>query len=329
MDAEFLRQYNHLRSSAGIFEFPKRGLIEVSGGEAVQFLNGLITNDVKTLADNSWMFAAFPNAQGRLLALVRVLRRSDKFLFDVDAANYAAILQNLQRFTFAGDFKVSDLSGDLQLISLQGAGASKMLEEFELRTPKTDYEVVETEVYSQSITAIKSAHFAPTGFDLFVPRDLHCCEKTIQRFIDLGAIEIGDAARETLRVEMGTLQYGVDADDTTVVLETGLDDAVSFTKGCYIGQEIIARIHFRGHVAKKIAGLILDENAAIAPGDNLKSAAGKNAGRITSTVFSPILNRQIALALVRYEFLQPETELFVMSGENEFQAKVAELPFVK
>ncbi len=151
----------------------------------------------------------------------------------------------------------------------------------------------------------------------------------IAEFERAGATKIGDAARETLRVEMGTLRYGVDVDDTTVVLETGVDAAVSFTKGCYIGQEIIARIHFRGHVAKKLAGLILDENARIAPGDNLKSATGKNAGRITSTVFSPILNKRIALAIVRYEFLQPETELLVVSGENELRAKVAELPFVK
>lgn len=328
-DQKIESEYRAVRETgAGIFRFPQRGLIEVSGGEAVQFLNGLVTNDVKKLEDSTWMRAAFPNAQGRLLAMTRVLRRGDRFLFDVDAANHAAILQNLMRFTFAGDFKVADLSDELQVISLFGARAQEMLENFELRTPKLDREIVETVVHSQSIAAIKSAQFAASNFDLFVPQDLSRSEKTVERFVDSGAVEIGEQTREILRVEMGTPFFGVDMDDKTVVLETGLDDAVSFTKGCYIGQEIIARIHFRGHVAKKLTGLMLEETGEISAGDNLKSATGKAAGRITSTVFSPILNKTIALGFVRHEFLRVETELFVVNGERELRAKVVEPPFI-
>ena len=96
MSVNFSKEYQAVRESgAGILEFPNRGLIEVSGGEAVQFLNGLITNDVKKLENNSWMWAAFPNAQGRLLAMTRVLRREDKFLFEVDALYYEKIFQHL------------------------------------------------------------------------------------------------------------------------------------------------------------------------------------------------------------------------------------------
>lgn len=328
MNEEFLRQYNAVRNGgAGVFEFPSRGLIEVSGAEAVQFLNGLITNDAKKLEDNCWMRAAFPNAQGRLLAMVRVLQRGNKFLFDVDAANYASILQNLMRFTFAGDFKVADLSSELSLISIQGARAAAILAESKVQTPKSKSEIAQTELNGNQIVVIESTHLSPHGFDLFVPQNL--AAKLIAGFETFGAVKVGDDARETLRVEMGTQIYGVDVDDTTVVLETGLDDAVSFQKGCYIGQEIIARIHFRGHVAKKLTGLIAEETTKIAAGDQLKSVLGKAAGRITSTVYSPKLNKQIALALVRYEFLQPETDLSVTNGENQILAKVVELPFIR
>jgi len=120
MDLSFEQEYKAVRENGLGFYEQKRGLIEISGSEAVMFLNGLITNDVKKLENNNWMLAAFPNAQGRLLALVRVLRLEDKFLFETEAATYEKVLQNLSRFTMAGDFKVRDLTEDLSCISLRG-----------------------------------------------------------------------------------------------------------------------------------------------------------------------------------------------------------------
>lgn len=327
MNDRFLQEYNAIRNSgAGLLEFPGRGLIEVSGSEAVQFLNGLITNDVKKLADGAWMRAAFPNAQGRLLALVRVLRIADKFLFDVDAANYQIVLQNLMRFTFAGDFKVADLSEKMRLVAISGSAAFEVVNQ-QLQVPNELDAIAVTEFENEQIIVIRDTHTAAKGFDLFVPNTVYKAVKAY--LIEGGAIEILDEVRETLRVEAGIPKYGVDVDETTVVLETGMDDAVSFQKGCYIGQEIIARIHFRGHVAKRLAGLILTETTGISAGDGLKSNEGKAAGRITSTAFSPALEKQIALGLVRYEFLQPGTELVVLDGETEVKATVVELPFIK
>jgi folate-binding protein YgfZ len=142
-----------------------------------------------------------------------------------------------------------------------------------------------------------------------------------------GAIEISDELYETLRIENGVPKYGVDMDETTVVLETGLDEAVSFTKGCYVGQEIIARIHFRGHVAKKLIGLILSDWSADIPVRldsplELTSLEGKSAGRITSITYSPKLEKTIALGYVRYEFLAEDTEL----NAGEITAKVKNFP---
>jgi folate-binding protein YgfZ len=138
--------------------------------------------------------------------------------------------------------------------------------------------------------------------------------------------EISDALYEVLRIENGVPIYGVDADETTIVPELGINEAISYNKGCYIGQEIIARIHFRGHVAKQLTGLIFDdENAEVKPNDEIKSVEDKNAGRVTSVVFSPKLGKKIALAYVRYNYLAEGTELKV----GEATATVKDLPFVE
>ncbi len=303
-----IEDYEKIRNGAVGFYQQKRGLIEVSGKEAIQFLNGLITNDVAKLEENSQMLAAFPDAKGRLIAVVRVLRKDDKFLFETEESTHEKVYNNLFRFTFAGDFFVEDLLEKYEYFSI------------------TNYELRIT----------NSIEFDNKfGKDIFVLKD------EIENFKDemKDAIEISDELYEILRIEQGIPLYGVDMDETTIVPELGIEELISYKKGCYIGQEIIARIYFRGHVAKQLTGLILSESAdkseppAVAGGLNteqiqnseLKSPEGKNAGRITSVTFSPKLNKTIALAYVRYEFLAEGTELKI----GYQTATVKNLPFVE
>jgi folate-binding protein YgfZ len=318
-----LLEYNTVRETgAGIWNYAGRGLIEVSGGEGVQFLNGLITNDAAKLEENKWMFAAFPNAQGRLIAMVRVLKKDGKFLFDTGAVTREKVFENLFRFTFAGDFIVHDLSDDFGVLSVQGEKSGEMIEKILGGKLTEENEIAEFNFNSENIFIIRARHLSENGFDLFVPKTV--LEDLTKEFKNQGAIKIGDEAFETLRIEQGTPRYGVDMDETNVVLETGIDEAVNFNKGCYIGQEIIARIHFRGHVAKKLAGLVFeDENAEINHGDEIKTLDDKNAGKITSVTFSPKLGKKIALGYVRYAFLEKGTELKV----GEAKASVEDLPF--
>ena len=319
-----LEEYKAVRESgAGIWNYAGRGLIEVSGGEAVQFLNGLITNDIAKLENNKWMYAAFPNAQGRLTAMTRVLKTDDKFLFDTGAVTREKVFENLFRFTFAGDFTVHDLSDDFVVLSVQGEKSSEFIEQIFGGKVAAENEIAQFEFNGENVFTIHSEHLSKNGFDLFVPKAVF--EDLTKKLKNLGAINIGDEAFETLRIEQGTPRYGVDMDETNVVLETGIDEAVNFNKGCYIGQEIIARIHFRGHVAKKLTGLIFeDETAEINHGDEIKTPDDKNAGKITSVAFSPKLGKKIALGYVRYAFLEKGTELKV----GDAKAFVEDLPFV-
>ncbi|MBA4121463.1 MAG: folate-binding protein YgfZ [Acidobacteria bacterium] len=305
MNTNLLNEYNVVRENAIGFYERKRGLIEISGKEAVQFLNGLITNDAAKLEENQQMLAAFPNAQGRLLAVVRVLRLGDKFLFETEAETYEKILKNLQRFTFAGDFFVEDLSSDFRY--------------FEITDSKFQISNHDFITFQNNF-----------GVNVFVPQT--SVEDFLSELKNKNAVEISDELYEILRIENGIPKYGVDADETTIVPELGIEGLISYNKGCYIGQEIIARIHFRGHIAKQLTGLILSEPSAAINGfraelqnAEIKSLDGKNAGKITSVTFSPKLEKFIALAFVRYDYLAEGTELKV----SDATATVKNLPFIK
>ncbi len=281
--------YEQIRSgSPGYIELP-RALIAVWGEEAVPFLDGMITNDVKTLEDGQEMLAAFPNAQGRLAAVVRVLRQGDRFLVETEDATREKVFQNLFRFTFAGDFFVEDLSDQY-----------RYFEFFNSETPDMP----------------GSVRFGGRfSLGQFVP-----ARELVSHVV--GIPNIPHDLYETLRIESGIPKYGIDMDETTIIPELGVEEMISYKKGCYIGQEIIARIHFRGHVAKRLTGLVVDKEITET---DLTTVGGKNAGRITSFAYSPRLERTIALAYVRYEYLAAGTELKV----GDTSTTVTELPFIR
>ncbi|HEX8129778.1 MAG TPA: aminomethyltransferase family protein [Pyrinomonadaceae bacterium] len=322
-------------NGAGLVDLSARGRIEVGGAEAVQFLNGLITNDAKTLAPGAWMLAAFPNVQGRLLAHARVARRGEEvsFLIDTEPVTHEKVFQTLQRFTLAGDFRVRDVTAETVQFSLQGARAGAIIESVLGVAPSQTAEQQQNVAVvswreTSEVVVLHATHTGEDGYDLVCASDTVAAELW-DALTSAGARAVGFDVFEVLRVEAGVPLHGVDVADTNVVLEAGQDEAVSYTKGCYIGQEIIARIHWRGHVAKRLAGLVLEDERELASDAKVRAADGKEIGRVTSSVFSPHLARRIALAVLKYDYLQPGTEVSVVAGEAEHAARVAELPFVR
>jgi len=314
---------------AGVLDLSSGGRILVAGSEAVMFLNGLVTNDVKTLERNSWMPAAFPNVQGRLLASVRILNQEQGFLIDTETATRPKVLQLLDRFTLAGDFRVSDLSDESSMVSVQGHKAPDVMRSIfgEAGAGITDREVTTTTWGGHQVTIIRATHTAEDGFDLFL--DAGDASGLRAALIAAGAAPVSEETAEVLRIEAGIPRYGVDMDESTVVTETNLDEAVSFTKGCYVGQEIIMRIKHRGHVAKKLAGIVLEREATIEAGAKILSVGDKEIGRVTSTTFSPKLDKTIALGYVKYDYLPAATEVKVSVGNTTVPAKVSDLPLVR
>jgi len=354
-----LAEYTAVRDEhgAGLFDLSARARLEVSGAEAVQFLNGMITNDIAALETGAWMFAAFPNVQGRLIAMARVLCIApNTFLFDLESPTHEIILKNLTRFTFAGDFHLTDHTRETVCLSLQGAHAANILHQI-LNiaaadiTPHTVHTVA---WHDLQITLIRTTLIGGDGFDLFIsnrtsniehrtsqiehpdsqiriPHSAFRIPDFFDALINAGARPAGYDALEILRIEAGIPRHGTDINDTNIVLEAGNTEAVSFTKGCYIGQEIIARIHWRGHVAKQLAGIQLENPTPLEPDTKLYSATDdKEAGRITSAAISPALNRTVALALIKYAYLAPDTQLIIKPDDGtRIPARVTKLPHIQ
>jgi folate-binding protein YgfZ len=330
VEGDLPAEYEAVRGEgAGLFDLSARGRLRISGTEAVMFLNGLITNDVKALPDGAWMKAAFPNAQGRLLAFARVLRQGDDFLLDTEEATAAAVAQIVGRFVFAGDFRVTDEASSTAHLAVVGAQAADIMSR--VLGPQaacvTHGHSRQMDWQGQSVTVLRFQHLGADGFDcLAAAGGSFALWEALQA---AGAQPVGAETFEILRIEAGSPRYGVDMDENTVVPETGQDDAISYTKGCYIGQEIIARIHWRGHVAKRLAGLQCEGRADVAPGAEIFSPEGQAVGRVTSATFSPQLGATIALGYARYAHLAPGTPLNIATPAGPAPARVVELPFIK
>jgi folate-binding protein YgfZ len=244
------------------------------------------------------MLAAFPNAQGRLLAVVRVRHAGERLLFETEEATHDKVFNNLFRFTFAGDFFVEDISDQFRYFELFGQ--------------------------ADSIASCpgEMSCGGRLGNGRFIPSDAAAGYR--DQLEDMSVVIVSEPLYEVLRIEQGIPRYGADMDENTIVPELGIDGLISYNKGCYVGQEIIARIHFRGHVAKQLTGLVLQAGIVLPVETELKTPEGKNAGRITSTTYSPKLEKTIALAYVRYDHLAQETELRI----SDHLATVTSLPFV-
>src|ERR1044071_6136053 len=313
-----MTEYEVVRDGgAGLIDLSaQRGRVRVSGSEATMFLNGLITNDVKNLAQNRWMPAVFPTVQGRLIGVVRVIRGNDpSLLIDTETASHDAVLKTISRFTLAGDFKVADVTTETALLTLQGQGAAEILQKVfdEAVSDLPENGVGETTWQSVPVTIVRATHTGEDGFDVLI--ELTRAAELQKALETAGAQPIGADTLEILRVEAGIARFGVDMDETNVVPETNLDDAVSYTKGCYVGQEIIVRIKHRGHPAKRLTGLRFETDQQIEPGAIIRSAENQEIGRVTSAVISPRLG-SIGLGYVRYEYLADGTQVVVGDGIN-------------
>jgi folate-binding protein YgfZ len=315
---------------AGLIDLSwRRGRILVSGRDAAMFLNGLVTNDVKNLERGSWIPAVFANVQGRLIAAVRIIHRDDGFLIDTETVTRNKVIDLLSRFTLAGDFRVTDLTDEVSTISLQGKKAAEILGSVlgEAAVSLERGGVIRSTFNAKEVTIIRATHTAEEGFDLFI--DSRALKELEDLLWNAGAEIVEDKTFEVLRIEAGIPRFGVDMDENTVVSETCLDDAISDTKGCYVGQEIVIRIKHRGHVAKKQTGIILKEAIHLEPGAAVLSEDGNEIGRVTSATISPNLNQTIALAYLKFDYLQMRTPIKVEIEGVLHEGAVDEIPLLR
>ena len=296
-------EYDALRDAAAVLDLSLTSKLEVSGKNAVQFLNGLVTNDVKSLQPGQGILAAFLNVQGKVVSLCRFYKTGAYFLLEYDVTNREAIFKNLSRFVLAGEFFVKDVSEERALLSLQGPTAAALLSDLSAQTidAEPEYCNYNAEIAGLNVLITSHSRCGSTGFDVFVPTALKA--QLWQILLARGAVPAGSEALEIARLEVGIPREGVDVTEANILLEAGYEKAVSYTKGCYLGQEIIARIHYRGQPARQLRSFIIEAPEPPTKGTELWAADGKKIGEITSSGNSFALHGIIALGYVHRYYL--------------------------
>lgn len=307
----------------GCAAFPlRRRFWRVTGEDRVNFLQGMLTNDVRSLEPGCGMAAAHLDRNGKIITDLRVYADKDEILLDVPAGRAEALREALERFLVADDVEIAP-ADEQPLAGLEGARAAELLARvFGAQPPVQRFAHSTARLAGTAYRLIAASEVGRKGFVVAGPEN--ASEYCLSVLRAAGAVSASGEVLEILRVESGVPRYGVDMTEDNLVMEVGLADAISFTKGCYLGQEVVERIAARGHVNRRLCGLLVDGDVLPAPGTVLR-AGGREAGHVTSAVRSIALDRVIALGYVRRDHWDPGTAL----DAGGARATVTALPFVR
>jgi tRNA-modifying protein YgfZ len=303
-------EYRALTDGCGLLDRSERGKLALTGADAAEFLQGQVTNDVESLAAGQGCYAAFLTPKGKMLGDLRVLHLGDELFLDTERPSLQELFNLIMRFKLGREVELHKRTLERGLLSLIGPDARAVAGAGGLGT--AEHDSASAEVAGRPVTLVAT----DVGVDVICD-SAHTDE--IATVLRGSALPVSEAAAEILRVERGRPRYGVDLDDSVIPQEAGLNErAVSFTKGCYVGQETVARLFYRGKPNRRLRGLRL--GAPVVPGETLRLGE-REVGRIGSSVVSPV-HGPIALAIVRREAADGDS---VEVGDTT--ATLVELPF--
>lgn len=340
---ELTREYAALSEHCGLIDRSERGKLALTGADAVEFLNGQVTNELLDLGPGQGRYAVFLTHKGKTLGDLRILAVGDgdsddgtapnELLLDTERVALQELFDMIRRFKVGYRVELHKRTLESSLLSLIGPGADEVVRAAvedheptrrggEVDGDRTRGELPEHE-YDHTLASIADRPVrlirADLGLDVLL--DPAAIDGVREALETAGAVPVSEAAAEIVRVESGRPRYGIDIDENTIPQEAGLNErAVSFTKGCYVGQETVARLHYRGKPNRHLRGLRL--SAPIASGAELRLGE-RSVGLLASTVLSPRFG-PIGLALVRRE---AEPGATVAVGDEGATATVVELPF--
>jgi len=305
-------QYRQLREECGVLDRSDRGKLLVTGSEAAEYLQGQLTNDIEALEPGEGCYAALLDRKGHMQADMRVLRVSgEKVWIDTEPEGLAAARRHLQMYKVGRDADVHDAGAERAVVSLIGPRSAELAGS----SPLPEHCHEEIALDGIECPAVGTA----LGIDL-IP-DAENRERLIAALASAGAPAVDPAAAEVVRIERGTPRFGSEMDTATMPAEAGIvAAAVNFEKGCYIGQETVARLHYKGKPNRHLRGLQL--SAPASPGAAL-ALGEKEVGKLGGSCVSPV-HGPIGLAILRRE-AEPGAELLV--GEDGVTARVVDLPF--
>ncbi len=314
------------RNEAALFDLSNRGKLKVVGRERAEWLHGMVSNDVVGLKPGQGNYGTVLTDRGKALGDYRLIVGADALRLDTEPGIEKALMERLNRFIISEDAEIVDETEDWRLWGIAGPRSKEIVEKaFGEEAPPVS-------LYGSFCVgdgfAARQNRTGEHGYDLWLrPSE---AEAAVRRMEEAGAVKIGAEALETLRIEAGVARYGVDFDENIIPLEAQLGHAIHWEKGCYLGQEIIARMHYRGHPNKLLVSLRFGEGPAPSAGIDLFREADdkKRSGWITSAAYSPPLEAWIGLGYVRAKMSEIGTEYAIRLADGDFQAAVvSEAPF--
>jgi folate-binding protein YgfZ len=310
----FAQDYATLTTGSGVIDRSERGKLALTGVAAKEFLQGQLTNDTDSLTAGSGLYAAFLTPKGKMQGDVRVLDAGPELLLDTERVALQALFNMIRSFSLGYDVQLHKRTLESGLLSLIGPGSDAVLREAGVELPEAEHSHLAFTLAGAEVRAIRT----DLGTDLlFASEDR---EAVLNAVLAAGVKAVTEEAAECLRIESGRPRYGVELDESVIPQEAGLNErAVSFTKGCYIGQETVARLFYKGKPNRELRGLRSDGRLAVG---TVLRFADREVGTVTSSALSPRLG-PVALALVRRE--APIGS--VMETSDGQTAVVSALPF--
>ena len=313
-------EFQSLISGAGIYDLPNRAKLSLTGKDRVRWLNGMITNNVRDLALGCGVYAFVLTPQGKILGDLFAYNRGESIVLDTDQSQLAKVFETLKRYIIMDKVEMTDITSSVSVMGVAGPGAAEVLGVTGQLTAGSPLKIEDVTLKGVPATLVRGDNPAIPTFELWLD-PVHRAQVKLA-LLEAGAREVGTEAVELLRIASGTPRYGQDIHDRDLPQETGQTRALNFTKGCYIGQEIVERIRARGNVHRMFTGFLADGDQ-LAPGTKIH-AEGKDVGEVTSVAILPLSREtKIALGYVRREAAAQE----LRAGTAIL--RVSDLPFAQ
>jgi len=312
-----MKGYDALRNGAAWLDLSARGKIKLTGEDRARLLHAMTTNHIQQLTPGAGCYAFFLNDKGRILSDANILCRPDHFLLDLEPEAREKIYQHLDHFIIADDVTLEDATAELATIAVEGPKAVEVLQAAGALVPETAYSTIEWG--SRVVAGLNST--GSLGFFIFAPAS----EKSalIAQIEAAGAVAADAEAFQVVRLEHGKARFGEDIGERFLAQEANQPQALHFSKGCYLGQEIVERVRSRGQIHRMLMPLVLDAKTPPEPGAKLQTGEA-NVAEITSAAYSPALDKVVALAYVRTDHARPHTEITLGDTRAEVVAPVVE-----
>ena len=316
-------EYWSVRRSAGIADLSHMGRLSIEGKDRAAFLNGLLSNDISKAKEGTGIHSVLLNTKARVLADLYLHHETDRIVMDTGEKPSGQVKQILDQFIITEDVRIEDLNEKTVLLSVQGPESKQILKEM-FKMNVEDLGPLQNRNLGPSLIIARD-RTGQGGYDILVPSDE--AESVWQSFLLNGKhnlLPVGIEALEILRLEAGLPKYGVDVDENTIVLEAGYQDAISFTKGCYMGQEVVARATHIGRVNRRLVQFYVEAKEGLSSGAKILTNDGP-VGLVTSAAFSPGLGKVVALGYVGKDYASVGKELMVENTGKKLGAVVSKI----